>query len=596
MDNATEIAISIVGGAAIIGFIIYCKYIAKQANKGKKYLIEHFEEVKTLSKNYANIAINYIEKLKAIDALLFTVSYNTTKNLIVSHYWQQKPNLLLSNIYQYDGFVKPKDKVNLILPNEEFAKKLTEDVIAELKNKILADNSWADKYTLPSLIYFIIRNNIIEIFAWQSNNIIPKGRANYNREHQKEQDEEIKRHGEESKCLIKEQKTEQVQEWDKEWENYKQEQKEKERLERERIQKEKEARERESIKYLETNKDNLIGKYSRIVENFIKKLKDSNCTPFLKMFTDSDIPLSSILLYPYREVFQYRSESLQYSELTAKLLKDKVLRDGLQFTQSANDVLNNRIQELTTFFIKGLKKRIKENGEWDDNSTFPILIYFIMRNNIIKYYHDKYIKELGYESLEEFCKNISNALSTTPNIFAYTYYHIYNTNINLPFVDTYRSICSDIKSTIARQKEKKLEDDLFGDSAIKTIPIYDNKIITLTPIDRIDRMNGEQFEIFMEDFFIKQGFKVTRTPLSGDYGIDLIIENDFSKIGVQAKCYSNKVTQSAVREVVAGLRHYNLSSGMVVTNNYFQPAAIRLAADNNITLWDRDKLVNKLGE
>lgn len=109
-------------------------------------------------------------------------------------------------------------------------------------------------------------------------------------------------------------------------------------------------------------------------------------------------------------------------------------------------------------------------------------------------------------------------------------------------------------------------------------------------------MTGEQFELFMTQYFSEHGFKATHTPLSGDFGIDLILENDFGKIGVQAKCYSKKVPQDAIREVVAGLKHYGLSSGMVVTNNYFQPAAIQLAKDNNVTLWDRNMLIKKLSE
>lgn len=65
---------------------------------------------------------------------------------------------------------------------------------------------------------------------------------------------------------------------------------------------------------------------------------------------------------------------------------------------------------------------------------------------------------------------------------------------------------------------------------------------------------------------------------------------------MQAKRYSEKVSLSAVQEVIGGLRHYGLSSGMVVTNSTFQASAIQLAKDNNITLWNRDKLIEKLGE
>ena len=150
-----------------------------------------------------------------------------------------------------------------------------------------------------------------------------------------------------------------------------------------------------------------------------------------------------------------------------------------------------------------------------------------------------------------------------------------------------------MKQNFEYKKKEKLENDLFGKSPKKTVVANDTPH-TLSPIERIDRMTGEQFEIFMEDYFRKQGFKVTRTPLSGDYGIDLIIENDFSKIGVQAKRYSEKVSLSAVQEVIGGLRHYGLSSGMVVTNSTFQASAIQLAKDNNITLWNREVLVRKL--
>lgn len=130
----------------------------------------------------------------------------------------------------------------------------------------------------------------------------------------------------------------------------------------------------------------------------------------------------------------------------------------------------------------------------------------------------------------------------------------------------------------------------------KEVETLGKTVQSTSPIEIIDNMTGEEFELFMTRYFAEHGFKVTHTPLSGDYGIDLILENDFVKIGVQAKCYSNKVTLSAIQEVVAGLRHYGLSSGMVVTINYFQPSAIQLAKENNIILWDRNKLIEKLGQ
>lgn len=330
--------------------------------------------------------------------------------------------------------------------------------------------------------------------------------------------------------------------------------------------------------YFNEHSPALVEKYAQSVNNYIEKLLEKRICPFAGMFKNSETPISSILIYPYRNS-------------NSPLLKDKIKRDGLEFTDSSNEELNNKIWKLTDFFITGLKKRIENSNEWQDEVTLPLLLYTIVRNNVIKYYHDKYLEEYGFESIEDFCQNVPNTISK----MYYVYFYIYETDINLPFVDTYNKICIDIKNEITRQKEKKLEDDLFGSSK-KQVVVFEREIVTLSPIERVDNMSGEEFEFFMTRYFENQGFKTTHTPISGDYGIDLIIENDFGKIGVQAKCYSNKVSLDAVQQVVAGLRHYGLSSGIVITNNYFQPSAIRLAADNNITLWDRNKLKEKLGE
>ena len=622
-----EIAYGIIAGVALLCFIAYIIFLFIQASKGKKYLTKHFEEVITLSKHYASIAIAFIEKLKAIDPLLLTASYDATRNSIISYYWQQKPHLLLSEIYQYDGFKRPKNKVNLILSSEKNGKELIEQTISELKSKIISDKAWLDRYTIPCLIYFIIRNNIIEIIGNKLNSIIPKGRENYDNERTKicktvgktiDIDEEVYDDNalEKSETVVTETMTEQEQrnaeamrQMQKEAKQRKAEQEQKqrewfweqqrkEREEQEQREREKRQREQKSIEYFNEHKFDLSNKYSTIVFNFIEKLTEKYPHIFLRMFNNMETLQSSILVKPY--------------ENDSQLLKTKILNDGLEFTESDNSEANKKIQELTNFFIQGLKKRIVESGDYNDEFTFSALLYCIVRDNVIKYYRNEYIETYGYESLDELCDHIANPFEQDKTnikilddvltisrfmsnnaISQFVYYYIYENNIELSFVDTYKKIILDMKQIFERKKKEKFENDLFGKPKKKTISENDTPH-TLSAIDRIDRMSGEQFEIFMEDYFRKQGFKVERTPLSGDYGIDLIIENDFSKIGVQAKCYSNKVTASAVQEVVTGLRHYGLSGGMVVTNNYFQPAAIQLAKDNGITLWNRDKLIEKL--
>lgn len=356
-----------------------------------------------------------------------------------------------------------------------------------------------------------------------------------------------------------------------------------------------------NLSYFNEHSPVLVEKYAKFVVNFIDKLLEKADYLFVRMFKDSTIPLMSTLVFPYRNS-------------NSQILLNAIKNDGLHFTESNNPEFNKGVQQLTDYFVKGLKKRIAEANEWQDELTLPLLLYVIVRNNVIKYYHDKYLTEFGYESLEELCKNVPNrvfdnnsgieifseinnlsqVVSTIGTVY-HVYYYIYEKDINLPFVYTYQKICTDINNLRTLQTEKKLEDDLFGSPKKRNMATPQSTATELSPIEQIDNMSGEEFELFMTQYFKSQGFKTTHTPISGDYGIDLIIENDFGKIGVQAKCYSNKVSLDAVQQVVAGLRHYGLSSGIVVTNSYFQPSAIRLAADNNITLWDRNKLIEKLG-
>ena len=348
---------------------------------------------------------------------------------------------------------------------------------------------------------------------------------------------------------------------------------------KEQIIKEQQEREREkSLLYFQENSTAIIEKYAQSVINLIEEISEY---PFVGIFNDSETPMSSILVFPYRNSI-------------SKPLLNAIKRDGLHFAESKNPEFNKNIQELTAFFVNGLKQRIQENNEWQDLYTLPLLLYTVVRNNVIKYFHNKYLSNYGYENLEDFCANIPNAGSARIETVYYVYHYIYETDISLPFMDTYRTICVEVKDILALRREEKLKDALFGGAKRQVVP-SEKVSFTLSPIERVDRMSGEEFEVFMEHYFVQKGYKVERTPLSGDYGVDLIIEHELGgKIGVQLKCYSKKVPADAVQEVFAGLQHYKLSSGMVITNSYFQPSAIRLAADNNITLWDRNKLIEKL--
>ncbi len=109
-------------------------------------------------------------------------------------------------------------------------------------------------------------------------------------------------------------------------------------------------------------------------------------------------------------------------------------------------------------------------------------------------------------------------------------------------------------------------------------------------IEEIDELSGYEFEVFTKILFENMGYESENTKLSGDQGADLVLKKFGEITVVQAKRYNNKVTNSAIQEVVASIKHYNADKGAVITNNEFTDSAIELANSNNIELIDRTKL------
>lgn len=113
-------------------------------------------------------------------------------------------------------------------------------------------------------------------------------------------------------------------------------------------------------------------------------------------------------------------------------------------------------------------------------------------------------------------------------------------------------------------------------------------------MDDIDEMTGIEFEVYLYYKFRKQGYRVKLTPVSGDYGADLVLKKKREKIVVQAKRYQRDVGIAAVQEVIGSIAYYEADRGLVVTNSFFTLNAINLAAANDILLWDRRALITCL--
>ncbi len=113
------------------------------------------------------------------------------------------------------------------------------------------------------------------------------------------------------------------------------------------------------------------------------------------------------------------------------------------------------------------------------------------------------------------------------------------------------------------------------------------RILKLTDVDR---MTGVQFESYVAELLVAQGYKVSTTPTTGDYGVDLVARKDGTTYAVQLKRYNKPLNQLPIREAVAGKAHYKCTAAMVITNSTFNKAAKTLAESNDCVLIDRNAL------
>lgn len=217
-----------------------------------------------------------------------------------------------------------------------------------------------------------------------------------------------------------------------------------------------------------------------------------------------------------------------------------------------------------------------------------IEILSILKQSVIKYYKEKATKKFNFKSdnyIEEYL-NLGSINRLDESMLMLLNYAIIDKNAT--FSEFFSSLYN-LNNKVSLEIKKK-NDNLIKQKLLSK-PTQKKTIVT---IEMIDNMTGVQFESFMAEYFKTLGYKVRITKASGDQGIDVIIEKDLIKTGIQCKRYTAPISNTAVQEVVAGKAQYGLNNVMVVTNSFFTKGAQSLARSNEVILWDRKTLIEKI--
>jgi restriction system protein len=254
--------------------------------------------------------------------------------------------------------------------------------------------------------------------------------------------------------------------------------------------------------------------------------------------------------------------------------------------QYCDEFVFNNFQKLVSYFTQEITEKA-EACNFKISNVY--IVWQALIDTVIDYYHDYCITTLGFNDFDGgFDKMIeymsTHELTNPTSMMAATYYTIKEDSLDDSISNVYERVLDELNNC----KRRKAQND-FANSLKNPTPS-----IKKTTIFDIDLMTGLEFEQFIAKLFEKKGYTVEVTKASGDQGIDVIAEKGGTKIGIQAKCYSGTVGNSAVPEAVAGKQFYRCDKAMVITNNYFTPSATELAAANDVILWNRDTLNENL--
>ena len=310
----------------------------------------------------------------------------------------------------------------------------------------------------------------------------------------------------------------------------------------------------------------LEAKYEKLTNNFIKMLPSNY---LLNIRNIKHFKLLITQLYPeINYIVNFNSKSQNFLE--------------------EDDDIIYKNQEIESI-IENVVEIICNDCGLDNSIPSLTIVYQLIKNNIKTYYSNLARNEFNLSSdnyLSSYLSNKHLVFDDELNILKLSYYSLINDNKYNSLEDAFDNLIQAIKIQGTKEKNIAIKNKLLSDLAIDE----KNKI----SIEDIDKMNGVEFENFISKLFFNEGYKSKVTKTSRDQGIDVILEKNGKNIGIQCKCYTGKVSNSAIQEAVAGKLFYNLDEVMVVTNSYFTKSAKDLAQVNNVKLWDRDILRDKL--
>ncbi|MBH0229536.1 restriction endonuclease [Halobacillus yeomjeoni] len=372
---------------------------------------------------------------------------------------------------------------------------------------------------------------------------------------------------------------------------------------------------RKEITFMSQNQEKLND--IKVHFDYLNELKDNNREIFAELVKDkvTDITSNSDLTKLTVKFIEKTDQSV-FKSINNFIVFERLLYVNLPIGEKVLDIFESGFDEFTEE-----TDGFEETVDSDDLREYFSNEFTMYANMLIKYVEFQ-SQELVTYTIWELLKQVSSRLFADEFERSYSVY--FNDINNISLLDCVKkyhqietinpdSVASSIFFTYFLIKHNKFESQSFivnniglidlilGEQEQTNVDNFEDWLLedehkSIVSLTDINLMSGHEFEKLVAILFQKLGYSVEITKAVGDQGVDLIVEKDGRKYGVQTKCYSKPVSNKAIQEIVAGIKYYNLDRAIVVTNNTYTKSALNLAERNNVLLWDGAILEEKIND
>ena len=144
--------------------------------------------------------------------------------------------------------------------------------------------------------------------------------------------------------------------------------------------------------------------------------------------------------------------------------------------------------------------------------------------------------------------------------------------------------CEQAEAAERRRREQAAREQAAREAEQARQRAEEERLRSLRTMANLHALSGTEFEDVVAKLFARLDCQVTRTPGSGDEGVDLVLRIDGVKLVVQCKRWKADIGAPVIRDFLGALMHSGAAHGFIITTASFTRSSADFARNKPLTL------------